>query len=1045
MNVAHAPGGWLDHVIGASIEHRSVVVLAALGLAAAAVVVASAAPVEVLPEFVPPQVVLQTEAPGMGTAEVDERVTAPLERVLVGAPGMTAVRSTSTPGLSVVTLVFEEGTDVYRARQLVAERLQLARDRLPRAVPDPRIVPISSPIGALLRFAIASDDPDLVRAARATRAFADFVLAPRLLAVPGVAQVTANGGLVERVEVRPDPARLRDRGVTQDDLRAAVAASQAAEGAGFVDTGEARLDVYLDARLRAEDAAAALGEGVVAVRDGVPVRVLDVATVAAGDEPRVGAALYDGRPAVYVNVMKLPGADTRTVTAAVEEALSDLRGALPPLARIEPPVFRQGDLVDTAIRGVVRAMLLGAILIIFILVLFLRSPRLAVASLVAIPLSLLAALAVLVLAGASINTMTIGGLAIAVGEVTDDAIVDVENVWRRLSENARLVPPRPALDVVREACREVRGSVVHATVIVCLVLVPVLFLGGIAGSIFAPLAEAYMLAIIASLGVALTVTPALAASLFPGIATAGARPSLVARGLVSAYERIVRRVVRHPIVVLVLAGAAAAAALGAIPFIGGRLLPEFQERSLTGRVVAAPGTSLDETVRLAARVDAALRPAVASHVIASVGRAELDEDAAPVHQIELQFLLGPTGDREWEDVQADVARRIGSVPGVGFVVEEFLSERVHEVLSGEAAPVVVKVTGPEITALRRLAEETARVMQETPGLTGVRVEPQVDVPEIRLRPDREACARLGVRVEEAADDLVLWRVGETVGEIALPEGRTIDIAIAGAPADASLDRLPDLPISTRTLAPASLRDLFAIDRVDTAAVLRRDGGERRIAIGADAPGAGLSRAVADLERRLAAEVRPPPGYGVEVTGEAVERSRAALRLLAVGAIVGLGVLAILATAFRSLREALAVLANLPLGLIGGVAAALLAPEGLSVAGFVGFVTLLGIVSRNGIMLVTHLHRIEAERPGDDPVERVLRAAAERVIPITMTAAAAGLGLAPLALSVEAAGTEIEAPMALIVCGGLVTSTALNMLVLPTIYVWMARRRAQAAG
>jgi|RhiMetdeSRZDD1v2_1073273.scaffolds.fasta_scaffold06373_15 CzcA family heavy metal efflux pump len=1039
-------GGLFDGLISWSVHNRFVVMLGAAGLVVAGLWSAAHASLDVLPDFTPPFVVVQTEAASMATLDVEQLVTRPLEQVLLGTPQTTAVRSASTPGLSVITLFFEEGVDVYRARQFVTERLQLAQARLPQAVQAPQLMPIMAPIGALVRFCLTSDQPNQEQALKDLRTFADWTLRPRILAIPGVAQVMPLGGLVERVEVRPDPTRLRQRGVSMADVTAAVRASQSVTGAGFAETASARLDVQNDARLRLEDAITKLSNTAIPVSPTpaaasprpAPVRLGDVADVVFSNEPSVGAALYDGKPAVFVQVNKLPDADTVAVTRQVEQALRDLANALPEGARIEPPLFRQATFVATSLRSVGSAMLIGSILVIVILVSFLRYGRLAVISLTAIPLSILTAAGVLIAFGASINGMTLGGLAIAVGEVVDDAIVDVENVWRRLRENAKLPQPAPALDIVRAASREIRSSVVYATIIVAIVLVPVLSLGGIAGRIFSPLAHAYILAISASLLVALTVTPAMCAWLLPPLAAREPRLSRLAVWTLDRYRRVVRTVVDRPRTVFVTIAILAIGAAIALPFIGGRFLPEFHETSLVGHVTAVPGTSLTESTRLAAAVDAQLRQSgVASHTSASMGRTDLSEDALPVYALEFNIALKDLSG-EWEDIVLNAAKAIGHVPGLAFTVEAFLGERINEVLSGETAPVVVKIIGPDLQRLRALAANVAGTAAQTPGLGAIRADPQIDVPQIRIRPDDVQLARYGVTPADLASDVIGWRQGETATEILERDGRVVNVAIAGPPATRDRGALGDLPVDTAHAGPVNLGALARIEEVPAPALINHENGDRRIAIGIDVPGGGLSSAVSDLEERLNA-IRLPQGYRIDVSGEALARREAARQLLLIGALVLLGIFMLLAVAFTSIRDAVVTMINFPLGLIGGVVGALVTPEGLSVAGLVGFVTLFGIIARNGIMLVAHKQLLDAENPEDDPVARILRASEERLLPILMTAGAAGLGLLPLALSFESSGSELEAPMALIVVLGLVTSTALNMLVIPTIYVWLERR------
>lgn len=1030
-------GPLFDRLISWSLHNRVVVLLGAAVVVLWGVRSATQASLDVLPDFMPPRVILQTDATGMGTLDVEQLVTRPLEQTLLGTPDVASVRSTSFEGLSVITLTFEDGVDIFRARQLVTERVQLAQARLPQTIQPPQLVPVSAALGAVLKLCITSARPATDQTLRDLRTFADWTLRPRLLAIPGVSQVMTIGGAVERLEVRPNLLRMRERHVSTTALVDAVRASQSLTGGGFVESASSRLDVRPDSRFRLSDAPAGLANVIIRTDDAHDVtRLGEVSDIVLATEPAFGDAIFDGKPAVYVQVNKLPWADTIAVTREIERGLTALARDLPVGAQFEAPVFRQASFIDTSIRSVRNAILIGSVLVVAVLVAFLRYGRLALISLLAIPLSLLAALAVLVATGASINGMTLGGLAIAVGEVVDDAIVGVENVWRRLRENARRPQPTPPLDIVRTASLEIRGSVVYATIIVGLVLVPVLMLGGLAGRIFAPLALSYLLAIGASLLVALTVTPALCGWLLPTMATADARPSTFAVAFVARYRRVIERLVVRPKLVLGFAAIAAALAMVTLPFLSGRFLPEFHERTLIAHVNAAPGTSLGETVRLATRVDAALRPDAALHVASRVGRSELDEDMQPVTRIETDLVLPETG-RPWDDLTREASTRLAQIPGIAVAVEGFLGERIDEVLSGETAPVVVKVLGPDLDQLRDLASQAARVAAATPGLTNIQPDPQIDVPQIRVRFDPSAMARYGVQPSAAADALVTLRQGQVETQVFTGTGRVVDVAVAGSESARDEASLGDLPVDTPR-GPVSLSTLARVDRIAAPALVNHDGGERRITVGIDVVGGGLSSAVADLERRLGA-LPLPSGYRIEVGGEAVARREAAWQLGGVGLLVLIGIFVLLLLAFRSARDAGIALLNFPLGLVGGVLGALLTADGLSVAGLVGFVTLFGIIARNGIMLVAHKQHLDAEQPTVDPVRRILQASEERLLPIVMTAATAGLGLLPLALSIGRGGSELESPMALIVCLGLVTSTALNMVVIPTVYAALARR------
>ena len=1025
----------LDTLISWSIRRRvTLLVIAGIGFVAGLYVI-SAAPLDVLPDFTPPRVVIQTEAPGMGTTEVEERVTWPLEHALLGTPHVTSIRSSSIPGLSAITMMFDDDAELFRTRQLVAERLQLVSAELPATAEAPQLEPIQPPIGSLLKVCVTSADP---RAVVQLRSFADWTMRPRLAGIPGIAQVIVHGGLVERLEIRPDPLRLRTHAVSLDDIVRAAARSQTSIGAGTVISGEMRSDVTTEARLTLANAPERLADAVVTSRRGLPIRIGDVADIGPGAEPPVGATACDGHPGVYVQMMKLPWADTMQTTAEVERAIDDLRRALPAGADLRPPLFRQASFVETSIGSVARSMAIGTLLVVVVLIALLRSVRLAAISLTAIPLSIVTATAVLVARGASINGMVLGGLAIAVGEVVDDAIVDVENVWRRLRLNAQLPTPEPVLEVVRDASREVRGSVVYATAIVCLVLVPVAALGGVAGRIFSPLAETYILAIVASLAVALTVTPALCAILLPPIATADARPSRIALAMAARYRRILRRVIEHPRIVVGAALIGTLAAAIAMPLLGGSFLPDFHEQSVIVHVNAAPGTSLDETMRLGGRFDALARPATASHVALRVGRAELGEDPYPVNRIEIDAVIGSD---ELDARVAALRAQLASLPGISFAIEGFLGERVHEILAGEAAPIVVEVLGPELEPLRGVATALGDRISRLADVNGVTLEPQVDVAELRVWPDAIALAPYGLTPTDVAEQVRTWRLGHRVGEILEPGGRRIGLVVSGATAMRDRSALSQFPISAVDGRVVPLSAIARLDNVAVPAAVSHVAGSRRISIGVAASRSAVSQvsaAIQDLSRTTSL----PPGVRIAISGEAVARSHAARQLLVIGLLIVVGIIVLLGIAFGRASDAVIVLVNFPLGLIGGVAGALLLPEGLSVAGFVGFVTLFGIIARNGIMLVSHIRHLEHAAPDEPPVARVLRATEERLLPIVMTAATAGLGLLPLAISLGSAGSELEAPMAVIVCGGLVTSTVLNMIVLPTIYVWIARRSAR---
>jgi Cu/Ag efflux pump CusA len=681
-------------------------------------------------------------------------------------------------------------------------------------------------------------------------------------------------------------------------------------------------------------------------------------------------------------------------------------------------------------------MALGALFVVAILVALLRSPRLAVISLSALPLSIAAAIAVLLSLGTTLNGMILGGLAIAVGEVVDDAIVDVENIWRRLRENRTLHVPRSALEVIHDASREVRGTVVYASSIVVAVLTPIMVLGGLTGRIFSPLAETYALAVAASLAVALTVTPALAALLLPRLSDRAPSPTRLSRWLTRTYDRALDMVRRAPGRVVAIAAVLGLGALAAAPFIGGAFLPELREGVLIAAVTAPAGTSLEETMRLAERIDTTLRTETGvRHVAARAGRASLDEDAAPVNRLEIDLVLPE--DAEPEEIASEISARLADIPGVRFGVEGFLGERINELLSGERTPIALKLRGDDLDALREAASSIVRGMEGIEEIRDVRASGLSDVPTTDIRTDDRRLAIHGLSRTELVDTVAAYHQGLEVASVATPGGFFAPVVLTGAARGASARRFADAPVSTAS-AVLPLSRFAAIVHGAEPPVIDHEAGQRLLTVTATTR-PGDTSVAAERAEAMMREVELPPGVSFELAGQAVERTAASTRLVLTVALVLVAVFGFLWMAFHSLVDAGVVLLGLPLGLVGGVVAALLIPEGLSMAGLVGFVALFGIISRNGIMLVAHKNHIVRESGGQLTEEIVLAAARERLLPIAMTAATAFFGLLPLAASLGAPGSELEAPMAVVVCAGLVTSTALNLLAVPAFYLWRAGR------
>jgi CzcA family heavy metal efflux pump len=753
---------------------------------------------------------------------------------------------------------------------------------------------------------------------------------------------------------------------------------------------------------------------------------------------------------VIVIVLKQPWANTLQTTRAVEAALGELRPALPGDVVMDAGIFRQADFIERSISNINWAILQGGLLVALVLALFLFNWRAGLISLTAIPLSLLVAIIILRWFGATINTMTLGGLAIAIGEVVDDAIIDVENVWRRLRENRLKEQPEAILSVIYHASSEVRGSVVYATVIVALVFLPIFSLSGLAGRIFAPLGLAYIISILASLVVALTITPAFCYALLPRLAMNGrvrAEETLTVRWLKRAYVRIIHPALRYPRAIIAVSAVLLALTLAATPFLGGEFLPEFNEGNLIIRMSGVPGLSLAESMRVGALAQQRLAeiPEV-SKIMQQTGRAELSEDTFGPHLTELHVALKES-DRTREEVIEDVRRKLADFKGFAFGINQFISERIEEVLSGTTATIVVKLFGPDLDALADKAAEIQHAMADAPGITDLSVERQTGVPQVQVRFKREAMAQYGLNSAGLAETMRAAFYGVKVSDV-FERQKSFAILVRYEPNAASdLRTMRETLVDTPTGAKVPLGALADIEVVNGPNTINRENTQRRIVVTCNVTGErSLTEVVGDIRRRVSEKVQLPAGYYIVYGGQYEAQSKAFRQILLLSAAVVAGIFLLLFLAFRSLRQALLVMANLPLALIGGVAAVLLASEGdTSVASLVGFVTLFGIATRNGIMLITHYNHLMMEEGMKFGRELVVRGAMERLSPILMTALTAGLGLLPLALSAGKPGRELEQPMAVVILGGLLTSTLLNMIVLPALYLKFGQPAGREEG
>jgi CzcA family heavy metal efflux pump len=1024
----------MDRIIRWSIVNRLFVVIAALAVTAYGAVTALRMPVDVFPDLTAPTVTVVTEAHGLAPQEVETLVTFPIESSVNGATGVRRVRSASGIGISIVWVEFAWGTDKYIARQIVNEKLQLVAAQLPPDIAASTLAPISSIMGEILFIAVRSDrhTPMEVRDA------ADWTLRRRLLAIPGVAQVVPIGGEVRQYQVRVAPERLAAFDVGLPDVLAALHASNANSTGGFMVRGGQEALIRGVGRL---GGAADIASAVVTVRDGVPVVVGQVAEVELGPAIRRGTGSSDARPAVVIGIQKQPGANTLELTARIDRELDAIQRGLPEGMIIERDKARQADFIGTAVRNVSVALRDGAILVAVILFLFLFQLRPTLISLASLPLSLLVAVIAMDALGITVNTMSLGGLTIAIGALVDDAIIDVENVVRRLREDAARPADqrRAADDVIFEASREVRGSIVFATLIVMLVFVPLFFLDGVEGRLLRPLGVAYLVAIFASLVVALTLTPALCAYVLPRRAAAAAHgDAWLVRTLKRGYRPVLVRAVRRPAVVIIGALAMLAAAVAVGPFLGRTFLPEFNEGALTVSAVTLPGTSLEQSDQLGRRVEEVLLsfPEVVS-TARRTGRAELDEHAQDVNAAEIDVRLRAT-DRPKEAFLAELRQRLTTIPGMVTTIGGPIAHRIDHMLSGTRSSIAIKVFGDDLAQLRVSAEAVKAVMVKVPGVVDLSVEQQVDVPQVAIVFDREAIARYQVRSGDLAE-LVETAYAGTVVTRVLEGQRTYDVVVRYRDDQrADLDAIRDTPIDTPVGVRVPLKVLATIRDDVGPNLIMRENVQRRIVVSANVSGRDLRGVVDDIRRGIERGVTLPTGYYV-VYGGQFESEQAASRTIAVlGGAVVVGILVLLLMAFGSLRNALLIMVNLPLALIGGVLAVFLGSGVISIASLVGFVTLFGIATRNGIMMISHYEHLR-RREGASVAEAVERGSLERLSPVLMTALCAGLALVPLVLAGGEPGNELQAPMGVVILGGLLSSTALNMLVVPALYGWLARR------
>lgn len=1031
----------IANIISWSLRNKLFVVIAGLILLAWGGWQATKTPVDVFPDLTAPAVTVVAEAHGMAPTDVENLVTFQIETALNGAPGVRRVRSSTKTGLAVVTVEFDWGTDLYLARQVVAERLQVARASLPPDLPAPAMTPAASIMGEILFIALHSQKHSGMEVKNA----AEQVLKRRLLAIPGVAEVMTIGGDSQQFQVTVKPERLAAYGLTVDEVMQALRDGNQNATAGFYAEGGQEYLIQGQGRIVQLDD---IAETVIAVKHGQPVLVRHVAEVGIGAAPKRGVGSHNGKPAVILGIQKQPGANTLELTARLDRTLAEIQAGLPDGMKIETHIFRQSDFIEVSIANLRTALIEGAVLVVAIVFAFLLSARATAITLLAIPLSLVAAVLSMKALSISINTMTLGGMAIALGALVDDAIIVVENIVRRLRENLAKPPGEQvgAPHVVFEATKEIQGSIVFATLIIMLVFLPLFFLSGVEGRLMVPLGFAYVVSLAASLFVAITVTPVLAAIFLPQskIVRANVEPRFV-HALRARYRGLLDVTVTRWQPIALASAVALVVSLVALAFAGRAFLPDFNEGTLTVGTATLPGTSLEESDRLGRMVEEILlsHPEVVA-TARRTGRAEGDPHAMDVSASEMEVTL-KMKERSKEDFLAALRADLATVPGSQIVVGQPISHRIDHMLSGSRSNIAVKIFGPELGELRRLTAAVKSVVQEVPGAVDVTDEQQSDIPFLTVRFKREALARHGLSIREVAETIEVAFSGVVASRVQQGQA-SYDLAVRFDPAArASIEAIRATLITTAGGAHLPLSALADIDNTRGPYSISRENVQRKMVVMANVAGRDLAGVVDEIRTKVGAGVTVPAGYHIEYGGQFESAEEASRTLLLLGAAVLAGIFLLLYIAFRSARDALLIMLNLPLSIIGGVVGVFVAGGVLSVASIIGFITLFGIATRNGVMMIAHIHHLVEHEGVTDMVQAVKRGAEERLVPILMTALAAGLALVPLALAAGQPGSEIQSPMAVVILCGLLSSTVLNMLVVPALYLRFGAVRGEISS
>lgn len=1029
----------LNRIIRFSLDNRIVVLVGAVLLILAGGYTASRMEVDVFPDLNAPTVVVMTEAKGMAPEEVERLVTFPVETAVNGATDVRRVRSSSTTGFSIVWVEFDWGTDIYRARQIVSEKLAVVGESLPSNVGQPTLGPQSSILGELMIIGLTADTTSL----RELRTLADWTIRPRLLSTGGVAQVTVMGGDIKEYQILLDPGRMKHFGVGLDEVIAVVQEmNRNASGGVLYEFG----NEYIVRGVLSTDKVEELKKAVVKSPGDIPVTLDDIAEVRIGAKaPKLGVASERGIPAVLMTVTKQPSTSTLELTEKLDRSLAELQKSLPADVKVSTDIFRQARFIDSSIDNVQKSLYEGAVFVVIVLFIFLMNVRTTVISLVTIPISILVAILTLKLLGLTINTMSLGGIAIAIGSLVDDAIVDVENVYKRLRENRRKPKAEQlgVIEVVYEASKEVRMPILNSTLIIVASFAPLFFLSGMEGRMLAPLGITFVIALFASTFVALTLTPVLSSYLLGNPkADRGGKEPYVARKLKAGYEKALEWALCHKRIVLGSTAAVFVAAVVMLSTFGRSFLPPFNEGSFTINVSTLPGISLEESDRIGRMAEEILLSVPEIQTAGrKTGRAELDEHALGVNtsEIEAPFVLGK---RSKDEVLAEVREKIKVIPGANIEIGAPITHRIDAMLSGTRANIAVKLFGSDLTKMYELGNGIKAAVADVPGIADLNVEQQVERPQLRIEPRREMLAKYGVTLPEFAEIVRVMLGGEVVSQV-YEGNRSFDLTLkVDDPSRESAERIRKLIVDAngRKVPLENIAEVVSASGPNT---ISRENVSRKIVVSANVAGRDLRGVVNDIRDRIDTRITLPEGYHVEYGGQFESEQAASRTIMIVSVFSILVIFLLLFKEFRSVRLSLVILLNLPLALIGGVVSIFFTQGVMSIPAIIGFISLFGIATRNGMLLIDRYNSLHAS--GASVRESVVRGSLDRLNPILMTALTSGLALIPLALGGDLPGNEIQSPMAKVILGGLMSSTLLNGFIIPIMYSYMYSRRETVAA